>query len=59
MNDNEVLTPKEVSRYLRVSVYTLYRWRRRGYGPTSGLVGNKIRYRVEDVQAWLDRQRET
>jgi excisionase family DNA binding protein len=49
-------TPAEVSAHLRVPVLTLYQWRHRGIGPRSCRVGRHIRYRWQDVEAWLDEQ---
>jgi len=57
MIDTEPLwTIDEVASYLRVSVWTLYHWRNRGYGPPGGRVGKHIRYRVADVVAWFEEQ---
>lgn len=47
-------TIKDVSEYLGVPVKTLYGWRTRQYGPVARRVGKHIRYRPEDVEAWLD-----
>jgi excisionase family DNA binding protein len=46
-------TPAEVADYLRVPVKTLYQWRYRGSGPRAYRVGRHLRYRWEDVEAWL------
>lgn len=43
-----------VAAYLGVPESTLYAWRYRGIGPRSIKVGRHIRYRDEDVEAWLD-----
>lgn len=53
----KLMTIEEVSDYLRVSVDTLYHWRVRGYGPTGIRVGKHVRYRVEDVENWVEKQR--
>lgn len=47
-------TVKDVSAYLRVPVQTLYSWRVQGYGPKARRMGKHLRYRPEDVAAWLD-----
>jgi excisionase family DNA binding protein len=47
-------TPPEVAAYLGVPLKTLYEWRYRGEGPTAIRVGRHLRYRWEDVEAWLD-----
>ena len=47
---------EEASSYLGVAPKTLYMWRARKYGPPSYRLGNKIRYRPEEVRAWVDAQ---
>jgi excisionase family DNA binding protein len=48
-----VATPTEVAAYLQVSVKTLYTWRYKRQGPRAHRVGRHLRYRWEDVEAWL------
>ncbi|GAA3624553.1 hypothetical protein GCM10022223_47040 [Kineosporia mesophila] len=45
---------EDVSEYLGVPVQTLYSWRTRHYGPPARKVGKYLRYKEEDVAAWLD-----
>ena len=45
--------------YLGVPVKTLYQWRYNGVGPRAFRVGRHLRYRPEDVEAWLLRQADT
>jgi DNA-binding transcriptional MerR regulator len=47
-------TVRDVSDYLWVPVQTLYAWRVQGYGPPARRMGKHLRYRPEDVIAWLD-----
>jgi excisionase family DNA binding protein len=47
---------QDVSDYLGVPVMTLYHWRRSGAGPRCAKIGRHLRYRVEDVESWLDEQ---
>lgn len=47
---------EEVSEYLKVPVATLHQWRHRGIGPKASKVGRWLRYRWEDVDAWVDEQ---
>jgi excisionase family DNA binding protein len=47
-------TVREVSYYLGVPVGTLYLWRSEGHGPPSRRVGRHLRYRAEDVKAWVE-----
>lgn len=54
----QLLAPAEVSRWLRIPVGTLYRWRSNGSGPPAIRVGRHLRYRASDLRAWLeDRER--
>jgi excisionase family DNA binding protein len=51
-----LLGPQEVADYLHVPVRTVYAWRQRGTGPRGFRVGRHVRYRLEDVDAWLETQ---
>lgn len=51
-----LLTPDELASLLRVPVKTLTMWRYRGTGPVWVRVGRYVRYRPDDVSAWLDGQ---
>lgn len=48
-----LLSPKELAAYLGVPVATIYRWRSLGEGPVGCRVGRHVRYRREDIEAWL------
>jgi excisionase family DNA binding protein len=52
-------TVEDVSEYLGIPVKTLYQWRYRGQGPSAMRVGRYIRYRADDVRAWVDSLRES
>jgi len=52
---NELLTPAEAARVLRVSHKTLPRWRWSGDGPDFVRVGRSIRYRREDLEKYICR----
>ena len=52
-----LLTAAEVAAMLQVPRQTLYGWRSRGVGPTGLRVGRHLRYRLRDVEAWLDSRR--
>lgn len=47
-------TLDEVAEYLQTPKKTLYDWRSRSIGPRGIRVGRNVRYRPEDVDAWLD-----
>lgn len=49
-------TPEDVAAYLGVPVKTLYQWRHRRTGPQVHKVGRHLRYRWQEVDAWLDAQ---
>lgn len=46
-------TPIEVAEYLQVPLKTLYQWRYQGEGPRAYRVGRHLRYRWDDVEAWV------
>lgn len=46
----------QTATYLGLAVATLYGWRVRGYGPPGYRLGNKVRYRPEEVRAWVAEQ---
>lgn len=53
----ELLTEKDVARSLKISHRTLQVWRRRKKGPPFISVGGAVRYLVEDLQNWVQSQR--
>lgn len=54
--DEPLLTQNDVAAMLKVSKQTLFRWRNLEQGPPFIQVEGSIRYRREDVQAWLDKR---
>lgn len=48
-----LLTVDDVAQYLGVKPNTVYAWRVRKEGPRAVKVGRAVRYRLEDVDAWL------
>jgi excisionase family DNA binding protein len=53
-----LMTEQEVADYCQVHVATVRRWRRAGTGPPVHWAGDKPRYRLAEVDAWLDRHPE-
>ena len=51
---SKLLTTEQLAELLGVPVRTLYSWRARGTGPRGIRVGRGLRFRVGDVEAWLD-----
>ena len=56
MEERRLLSLQELARYLGVPASTCYQWRHKGAGPCGIRVGRYVRYRPEDVEAWLDKQ---
>ena len=54
--DESLWGPPDLSAYLQVPVATLYAWHHRQIGPKALKVGRHLRYRREDVVAWLAQQ---
>jgi predicted DNA-binding transcriptional regulator AlpA len=50
-----LLSPSETAAYLNVSEKTVKAWRRRRTGPKYILInGQLVRYRIADLDSWLD-----
>jgi len=52
---NEYLTAKQVAQMLQISEATVTRWARIGELPVVRLPGRTVRFRREDVEAFLAR----
>ena len=50
-----ILTSSEAAKLLRVGEQTLRNWRVSGEGPKFAKFGRNIRYRVQDLLSWMDR----
>lgn len=50
------LSPEQLAEYLSVPLATVYRWRAWHVGPHGLRVGRHVRYRVADIDAWLEEQ---
>ena len=56
---NPLLTIDDVAERLNVAKQTVYAWRHEGKGPPAiQLEGRLLRYRPEDIEAWLDARHE-
>ena len=51
-----LLTAQELADYLNVPVKTIYRWRYAGMAPTAIRAGGKLRFRVQDIEAWMEKR---
>lgn len=52
----EVFDEHGVSNYIKVPIKTLQRWRGEKTGPRFIKAGRLVRYRLKDVEEWLNRQ---
>jgi excisionase family DNA binding protein len=53
---SKLLTPKQVAELLQVAEQSLAKWRMTGVKLPFVKVGSAVRYRLEDVEAFLDKQ---
>lgn len=51
---DRLLSPEQLATFLGVPLATVYRWRTRGGGPRGIRVGRHVRYRLSDVESWLE-----
>ena len=51
------LPPRPAADYINASVDTLQAWRSAGKGPPWSKVGRLVRYRIEDLDAFLNAHR--
>ena len=59
-NQRQVLISiDELAEYLAKPKASLYAWRSRGLGPKAIRVGRDLRYRMSEVERWLDEHTET
>ena len=52
MDERMFLTTVEAARYLGLSPLTLKRYRVTGDGPAFHRFGGRVRYRIDDLDAW-------
>lgn len=53
---NRLLSHKELAKYCNVPERTVYQWNTKGTGPKRFRIGRHVRYRLADVEAWLEQQ---
>jgi len=53
-NHSPFLETKEAATYLGLKKSTLEAWRCRGGGPKYSKFGNAVRYRLTDLEAWIE-----
>lgn len=49
-----LLSAEAAARYLAIATQTLANWRSVGRGPRYVRVGRVIRYRIQDIESWLE-----
>lgn len=52
----ELLDVQDVSAITKIPVRTLRLWRHEGRGPRAFRIGKHLRYRRQDVAAWIDEE---
>jgi len=50
---SHLISPKELASELQVPISTVYRWNSERTGPTPYRIGKHIRFRRDDVDAWI------
>jgi excisionase family DNA binding protein len=56
---DELLTVGDVAQLTRSTPAAIYQWRRRGTGPKGLRVGNKVLFRRQDIEEWLESRAES
>lgn len=51
---DKLLNTKELSKYLGIAISTIMQYRVDGTGPNYVKLGHLVRYRISDVEAWLE-----
>ncbi len=54
--DSKLLSVDELADYLGVPSNTVYQWRKTGKGPRGYRIGKYVRFRPDEVDAWIDGQ---
>ena len=52
--ENGLQSPQQVADHLGIPLQTLYGWRTKGTAPRAVKVGKHLRFRPEDVRAWIE-----
>jgi excisionase family DNA binding protein len=56
VNPRQLLTVEELADFLQIPQTTIYAWRHRRKGPDAIRVGRHLRFRITDIESWLDKQ---
>ena len=49
----DLMTEKELAKYLNLSVAACRKWRTKGHGPKFLKLGSAVRYQRQDVDQWI------
>lgn len=52
----DFLTAEQLSERLQVPIATVYGWNHKKVGPRFAKIGKHVRYRVADVDRWIEAQ---
>lgn len=52
------ISPEALAELLGIPIRTIYSWRSRGLGPPSYRIGKHVRFRLDDVDEWLEERAE-
>ena len=55
--NGKLLTTKQLAEYLGIAISTILQYRMEGRGPQYIKLGHLVRYRIEDVEQWLESQK--
>ena len=56
--DEKLLNTKELAAYLGVAEFTIKQYRMDGTGPEYIKFGNLVRYRIADVERWIESKKD-
>ena len=54
---DKLMTPRQLAQYLGSSISALSQYRAQGTGPAYYKIGRAVRYRLSEVNKWLEQQR--
>lgn len=57
--DSQLLDIRQVADRCGVHPQTIHQMRYRGDGPPAVRIGRKLKFRPEDIEAWIESRRET
>ncbi|MFI6732086.1 helix-turn-helix transcriptional regulator [Nonomuraea sp. NPDC050451] len=55
-SEDRHLSPEDLAARFNMSLSTIYKWNSEGTGPRFMKIGKHVRYKLEDVRAWEDKQ---